>query len=479
MVVPVVYSLLDDFAQWLHRRMAGSQFEAHEAAKTAAAVLLVVALAGTFAAPALAQPSAGAPVKVMTLEEALGTALEKNKDVQKAVEYQNWLRGKYVEARSSAFPHLTLTGGVMRQYDESQQDFLKDVPEEFQGIFSFQQDVKTWQLGLRQALFTWGQVGAAIRGAKVGLAMGDDQLRRYRQAVRRDVTAGYVDVLLAKELEAIATRNVELKGQHLDEARRRYEAGVATDYDVLAAEVALSNARPAAISVANRVRTARQNLGFLLGEDAVEIDATGPIPTPAGDMPPYDAVVDTALVHRPELVELGHRRDVQKELVKIYGAGDRPRLDLQADYGGRNLDTGSATTGGKTWSAGVFLSFKIFDGLETRGQVAAARSELASYEIEQQKLRQAIAVEARLALDAAAEAAEIVAALSGTVSQAEKLLLMAEKGYELGVKTLLDVEDAQLNLMYARGNLAKARRDLAVARVNVDWVAGTLGENDR
>lgn len=72
-----------------------------------------------------------------------------------------------------------------------------------------------------------------------------------------------------------------------------------------------------------------------------------------------------------------------------------------------------------------------------------------------------------------------MAALSGTVSQAEKLLLMAEKGYELGVKTLLDVEDAQLNLMYARGNLAKARRDLAVARVNVDWVAGTLGENDR
>ena len=56
---------------------------------------------------------------------------------------------------------------------------------------------------------------------------------------------------------------------------------------------------------------------------------------------------------------------------------------------------------------------------------------------------------------------------------------MAEKGYELGVKTRLEVEDAQLNLMYARGNLAKAQRDLAVARVNVDWVAGTLGENDR
>ncbi|HPC84014.1 MAG TPA: efflux RND transporter permease subunit [Thermoanaerobaculaceae bacterium] len=475
-IVPVVYTLLDDLAQWLRRRMAGARFEAHEAAKTAAAVLLGALLAGTLAAPALAQP---APVRVMTLEEALTAALEKNKDVQKAVEYQNWLRAKYVEARSAAFPHLTLTGGVLRQHDDTQQDFLKDVPEEFKGIFSFRQDVKTWQVGMSQALYTWGQVGAAIRGARVGLATGEDGLRRYRQAVRRDVTAAYIDVLLAKEMEAIARRDVELKQRHLDEARRRHEAGVATDYDVLAAEVALANARPAAISAANRVHTARQNLGFLLGEEAVEIDATGAIEVPQGEVPPYEAVLASALAHRPELIELGHRRDAQKELVKIYGAGDRPRLDLQASYGGRDLDTGRATTGGTTWSAGVYLTFRVFDGLATRGQVAAARSELATYELEHQKLRQAIAVETRLAIDAVAEAAEIVAALSGTVAEAERLLFMAEKGYELGVKTHLDVEDAQLNLMAARGNLARARRDLAVARVHLDWVAGTLGENAR
>jgi outer membrane protein len=309
--------------------------------------------------------------------------------------------------------------------------------------------------------------------------MGDDQLRRYRQAVRRDVTAAYYDVLLAKELSAIASRNVELKQRHADEAKRKFEAGVATDYDVLAAQVALANAKPAAISTANRVHTARQNLGYLLGEEAVEVDATGEIPPPTEAVPAYDAVLGQALARRPELVELGHRRDVQKELVKITGAGDRPRLDLQANYGGRGLDTGRATTGGKVWSAGVYLSFPVFDGLETRGQVAAARSELATYELEFGKLRQGIAVEARLALDAAAEAAQIVEALSGTVSEAEKLLFMAEKGYELGVKTHLDVEDAQLNLLAARGNLAKARRDYAVAGVNVQWVAGTLGENDK
>lgn len=472
-IVPVFYSLLDDLGQWVRRRMAGAQFEAHEVAKSAAAVLLMVALAGTFVAPAFAQP---APVRVMTLDEALATAAEKNKDVQKAIEYQRWLQAKYVEARSAAFPRLTLSGGVLRQYDNTQQDFLTDVPEEFQGLFSFQQDVKTWQLGLSQPLFTWGQVGAAIRGAKVGLAMGGDQLRRFRQAVRRDVTAGYYDVLLARELEAIARRNVELRQRHAEQAKRRYEAGVATDYDVLAAEVALGNARPAAISAASRVRTARQNLGFLLGEEAVEIEATGEIPLPAEGEPVYDEILQQALVSRPELAELGNRRDAQKELVKIYGATDRPRLDLQAGYGGRDLDTGKGTTGGKTWSAGVFLTYRVFDGFETRGQVAAARSELRTYELEHEKLRQAIAVEARLAIDAVAEAREIVEALAGTVNEAERLLFMVEKGYELGVKTHIEVDDAHLNLMAARGSLAKARRDLAVARVHVDWVAGVLGE---
>jgi HAE1 family hydrophobic/amphiphilic exporter-1 len=53
---------------------------------------------------------------------------------------------------------------------------------------------------------------------------------------------------------------------------------------------------------------------------------------------------------------------------------------------------------------------------------------------------------------------------------------MSEKGFELGVKTRLDVEDAQLNLSLAKGNLAQASRDYIVARTNLDWAMGTLGE---
>jgi len=79
-------------------------------------------------------------------------------------------------------------------------------------------------------------------------------------------------------------------------------------------------------------------------------------------------------------------------------------------------------------------------------------------------------------VNAVREAGEIVNALAGTVEQADRLVTMAEKGYEYGVKTRLDVEDAQLNRNRALGNLAGARRDYLVAGAALRRAMGTLGD---
>ena len=103
-----------------------------------------------------------------------------------------------------------------------------------------------------------------------------------------------------------------------------------------------------------------------------------------------------------------------------------------------------------------------------------AQSEAATIGIAERELLDSIALEARRTVDAVREAAEIAAGLEGTVRQAERLLAMSEKGFELGVKTRLDVDDAQLNLTLARGNLARARRDYLAARTQLAWVEGSL-----
>ncbi len=485
LVVPVVYSLLDDFAGWLHRR-----WSANDPAAKAAAALVILALLGTVAVhPAIAQTAAAAPATgsgiepratnheplLLTLEDALAMADEKNRDIEKAREYQRWVQAKYVEERAAAFPHLRLGGSYGRQSDKSQEDFFRGGEAGgLEAFFTADRDVSDVDVSLRQALFTWGQVGAAIRGAKFGIESADFDLRHARQSARRDVSVAFYDVLLAREVADITRDTVAQREKHLEEARRKHALGTATDYDVLAAEVALANSRPEAIRAANLVTTARERLRFLLAETQREIDVTGELETPLAPYPDYEEATRSGLENRADLASLVKRRQVLEELVKIRGADDRPRLDLQASYALRDYDIAGYTSSGPAWGAGVYLSFPFFDGLATRGRVAQARSDVATAQIEEARLRDAIALSVRVAVDAVREAGEIVKALAGTVTEAERLLFMAEKGYELGVKTNLEVDDAQLNVRSARGSLAVAQRDYLAAQVMLEWVKGTL-----
>jgi len=430
--------------------------------------LLLISSLGTFPFPvAMGEEKGG---QILTLEEILQITAEKNRDIQKAREYRNLIKGRYVEERAATLPQFIITAHASHSRDESQKAF---------GIgFPLRSNTRSVELGLSQALFTWGQVGAAIRAAKVGMATADDQLRIFQQAAFRDVSASFYDILLARDLNAITIQNLEQKIRHHDEAKKKYSAGVATDYDVLVGRVAVENARPDVIRTENLIRISRENLQFLLGFEQ-EVDVKGSLEATIASYPEYETAVELAMKNRPELSDLRHRIEVANELVKIANAGDKPRLDLKAGYGFRDLDVGQDHhANGSAWSAGLFVTYPIFDGLRTRGRVSQARSNVATLKIEEAKLLDSIKLEVRDACNAVREAGEIVKALSSTVGQAERLLYMAEKGYEYGVKTKLDVDDAGLNLVQAKGNLARAKRDYLVASVNLERAKGALGERE-
>jgi outer membrane protein TolC len=428
---------------------------------------IAVALSVLFLPPP--GPKAAEPaVQVLSLPEALRLASERNRDIRQAVELRNQLEGRYLEERAAAFPQVTITGNTVRQRDESQEVLLgRSFPPT---------TVTTFDAAVSQPLFTWGQVGAAIRAAKVGLATADDQLRLARQGALREVTQAFYDVLLAKELRAVSEQGLGQRLRHLDEAKKRHSAGVATEYDVLAGEVAVANARPDVIRAENLVRFSRDRLRFLLAIEEGEVDADGTLEVEESTYPGYEEALERAKRNRPELQELRHRLAVTRELVTIARAGDKPRLDARGNWGWRHLDAGSAEGSGQEWSAGLFATWPLFDGFRTRGRVAQARSGLASLQIEERKLLDSIALGVRDAENEVRQAAETMRALSGTVTQAERLLYMAEKGFEHGVKARLEVEDAEFNLRQARSNLVRAKRDYLVARATLDWMMGGLGE---
>ncbi|MDA8403865.1 MAG: TolC family protein, partial [Desulfobacteraceae bacterium] len=94
---------------------------------------------------------------------------------------------------------------------------------------------------------------AAIRGAGELMAASAQGVAVAEQAALRDVSIAFYDILLAKDLHGLAQQIITQKQRHYDEARKKFKAGTATDYDVLAASVSLDNARPEAIRAENAI----------------------------------------------------------------------------------------------------------------------------------------------------------------------------------------------------------------------------------
>jgi HAE1 family hydrophobic/amphiphilic exporter-1 len=459
LVVPVMYTILDDLGGWIHRKWSGKN--AHEGA--AHGILILLAMLSIVL---MATPSRADEIKILTLEEALKLAADQNKDIKMAVAYREQVEGRYVEERSAALPKLSFNMSAAANKDEP--------PAGLSPMTAPTQRYYGGELTLKQPLFTWGQIGAAIRAAKIGLQTADDQMTLHRQAVAKDVSTAFYDLLLVRELHAIAVDNLNQKRRHLDEAQRKFDAGTATDYDVLSSEVAVSNTRPEVIRMENLVSISKERLGVLLGLQGKSFDVKGELDVEPGPFPDGDESLKTALSIRAELSELHHKIGMQKEVITVYDSMNKPRIDLYASYGWRDLTVEGKSADGEVSTAAVLMSFPFFDGLKTKGKVAQSKSDLSTMTLQEEKLKDAIRLQTEEALSALKESAEILKALEGVVSQAERLLIMAEKGFAYGVKTNLDVQDAQLALKDAKGNLAKARRDYLVAQVTFQWVMGRL-----
>ncbi len=454
LVVPVVYSLLDDFKNRIRKR-------------NTALLLLLAGLVVAFPRTGYTQEN---PVRILTLDEARQIALLHNKDVLKAREENRKVHGYYIEQYAAAYPQLSVSSYLSRSTDESQKAMgagLFDAPVD--------QRLGALEVKLSQVIFTWGQIPAAIRGVKEMMAATREGVIVAEHAALRDVSISFYDILLARALHGVAVQNIEQKERHLYEARKKYKAGTATDYDVLAARVALANARPDAIRTANAIKITRDRLRFLLGIKAAAVDVSGSLDITVGAYPQFEDALRATRARRPEIAVLQHQIQTANEKIILNRGFNKPRLDFQSLFGYRDLKLGDTDADGKAWSVGLILTYPFWDSGRTRGLVMQAKSEKRSLELDMEKLDDTLVLQVREAVNAVKEAGEIVTALKGTVSQAEKLLTMAEKGYEYGAMTRLDVEDAELNLLQARSNLARGRRDYLVARITLAWVMGTIG----
>lgn len=414
-------------------------------------------------------------LKNITLNDCLNLTLDYSRDILLAKEGLNISEGRYIEERAAAFPYIGTEVNVKRYRDEAlEKSGLPDAYAKMLRIPSptLEQNEMEAKLTLAQPIFTWGQVTAAINAAKHDMKASEHKLQEVRQLALRESATGFYDLLLAMELEKTASDNVAQKKRHLDEAERKYKMEVATDYDVLAARVALTNAEPELTRAQNRIRLLKDRVRYFTGIEG-DFEAKGSLVTKIeGPEEDLEKIISEAQKKRPDIRYLNSQVDTFTELVSVAEGSNKPRLDLKGELGTKKYIENGEDYPGKNWNAGLYLTFPLFDGLRGKGRVIQAESRVMSYRLELKKLNDQILLDARQSINDVNEAIKIVTALEAVTKQAERLLSMAESGYRYGVKTRLEVDDADSNLLSARINLASARHAYLVAKTRLDWVMG-------
>ena len=430
-------------------------------------VLILFAGIFAFTGSASAQP--------LSRADAVAQALAANPAVKLSLEQVAFLEGRIVEARADALPDITWNTLAMRSRDPGllNSPNFDEFPLEFRdALRPIPGNAFSTGADIRQTIFSF-KLGKALEAARVARGGSDQEVQRARQLTALDTIRAYNQLLFAMEQQRVIRTNVESKQTHVDYARNRRTAGVATELEVLRAEVDLENARAEAIRAENEVSDARA----LLNTAMVRPTSTPVVPSDTLAVVPvvvdFDEAVKEALAARPDLQLLRTEERVQSLLVDVTAADMKPSIEFNGSYGyavrrPKNLFTQDFVR----WSGAIDIKVPLFDGRRTAGRVAQARSDRNKVTQRIAALESQVRLEVQSAFDALTLAARTIQAAALNVEQARRASEMTEANYKLGAATQLDVVDAQQSLRQAENIHNQALYTHANARATVRFVMG-------
>jgi HAE1 family hydrophobic/amphiphilic exporter-1 len=424
---------------------------------------------------ALALTATAAGAEPLSRAQAVRQALEANPEVRKSLAESLRLQGLVTEARADALPELNVQGSGLRYRDPSllnSSSFDAFPPELRESLRPVAANLWDGGLTLRQTLWSF-KLGHALRAARLGTTYGQEDVRRARQAVALDALRAYDGYVLGLEKARVAEKAVRQKEQHLEMARTRRAAGVATELDVLRSQVDLENQRVTLLKMQGEAEQARGLLNAVMVrpiDAAVEpVDGLAYVPFETT----LEDAVREAIAKRPEVVEAALAERIRGELVGIEQGEGRPRLDLDGAWGWSvRRPSNFLEKDFAKWSLAVTLKVPVFDGLRTAGRVAQARAERDKATQDRVAVENRIRLEAKESFDRLTVAARIVEVARLNVEQARRALEMTQANYNHGAATTLDVLDSQAALTLAESNLVEGLHAHSTARAALRYVMG-------
>lgn len=440
-------------------------------------------LASGFAA-AQERPVEG-PRRVVTLEEAVRTALEGNPELRIAAAREEIARAEGRASAARLLPRVDGGAGWTRSVDPvfafgtklrqgrfTEADFALDALNDPSPVEDWTAGAEARWAALDLGLWA-GRSAAEDRAA----AAGWERARARRATVFATRVRWFAAAAAEASLEA-AEASLEAAGATHELFQRRREEGLLTRADALQAEAELRAAEAGVADAERAVRRARQELALQLGWDpeveAVPADSLRP-PDPG---PPVDGF---RAARRSDLRALEADRRAAEARARQANYAFLPAVEAFARV--ESHATGPLESDGTDWTAGVALRWNFFSGFGRFAERDRARAaEVIAETRYEDALRTARAEvdQARRAVSAARRAA---AAMRAAAAAAEEGRSLIRRRFEEGLATAADLLQAEARASLMRSRAVEALADYHVSVARLEFVtegrleeAGTEGE---
>ncbi|MBI1175226.1 MAG: TolC family outer membrane protein [Sideroxydans sp.] len=347
-----------------------------------------------------------------------------------------------------------------------------------QGQFRF--NSHGYGVTLVQPLFRQ-QNWVAYTESELQVVQADAQFKDAQNNLILRVAQAYFDVLIAQDSVELAEAQKAAISEQLEQAKRNFEVGTATITDTHEAQSRYDLVSAQEIAARSNLEIKKRKLQQLtnampddLRQLGKQFKLVGPQPA---DMEKW---VEQAEQGNLQLAVAQAAAELADKEVARNRGGHYPTLDLVANYSQNAANGGTYGVGSdsRNKSVGVQLNVPLFQGgaVQSKWREAEANRDRAKDELE--NARRSTATETRQAYLGVVNGMAQVKALQQALKSSESLLEASKLGQEVGVRTNLDVLNAQQQLYSTRRDLYQAEYTYLLSELQLKAAVGTLSEDD-
>ncbi len=323
-------------------------------------------------------------------------------------------------------------------------------------------------LNLTQKIYDFGKREDGVDVASLNLDSSRKDVENQITTVVNSVKNAYYLVLKSKYSRDVYIDVRDQYRKQLEQAKLFFEAGKKPKYDVTNVEVYLSNADLKLIEGENELSKAWVSLNTAMGYDGPASYTVKEIKTLESYKITEQDAVERANKNRQDLQSLLVQKASAEKSVSLAKKDYFPSFDANAGY----EFAGSQTPVAQGWTAGVSLSWNLFQGFSTQQAVQKALANMRVTEAKIAILKLQITQEVKTALLNLKKAEESIANAKVQVRQATENMELADLRYQMGLGTTLEVTIATVNYSQAKQTHITSLYDYVTAKANLEKAMG-------